>query len=112
MKQKSSDGKFTIEVKDGYLEGGKYTRKDRTAFIRLYAEESSVTLNEVADAIISCTFFGTGFDKVIDFERFDKLNVYLEIKKSEDLCVTYNFKIYNYQSTDDVLPAIACNIRI
>ena len=112
VKQKTSDGKFTIEIKEGYLEGGKYTRKDGTAVIKLFAEESSVTLDEVADAIISCTFFGRGCDSVIDSNRFHKLNIYLEIRKFEDTCVTYNFKIPNYQSTDQVLPAIACDIRI
>ena len=112
MKQKTSDGKFTMEVKDGYLEGGKYNRKDGTAVIKLLAEERSVTLDEVADAIIGCTFFGCGLDKVIDSNRFHKLNIYLEIKKSEDTCVTYNFKIPNYQSTSDVLLAIARNITI
>lgn len=112
MKQKSENGKFIIEVKDGFLEGGKYTRKDGTAFIKLFSEGPSVTLDEVADAIIDCTFYGRGLDKVIDSNRFYRLNIYLEIKKSEDVCVTYNFKIPNYQSTTDILPAIACNIRI
>ena len=108
MKEKTSDGKFTIEIKEESLKGGKYTREDGTAVIKLFAEESSVTLKEVADAIISCTFFGRG----IDSNRFHKLNIYLEIKKSEDTCVTYNFKIPNYHSTSEVLPAIACDIRI
>ena len=112
VKQKTRDGKFTIEIKEGYLEGGKYTRKDGTAFIKLFAEEPSVTLDEIADAIISCTFYHSGLDNVIDSNRFYRLNIYLEIKKSDDLCVTYTFKIPNYQSTSDVLPAIACNIRI
>jgi len=112
VKQKTRDGKFTVEVKDGFLEGGKYTRKDGTAFIKLFAEESSVTLDEVADAIIDCTFYGRGLDIVIDSNRFYRLNIYLEIKKSEDVCVTYNFRIPNCQATSDVLPAIACDIRI
>lgn len=124
MKQKTRNGKFTIEIKDGYLEGGKYTRKDGTAVIKLFTEESSVTLDEVADAIISCTFWGSGFDRIIDSNRFHQLDIYLEIKKSKDtgltysiekfepICVTYNFKIPRYRSTSDVLPAIARNIRI
>ena len=77
MKQKTKDGKFTIEVKNGFLEGGKYTREDQTAFIKLYAEEPSVTLGEVADAIISCTFFCFGLDKTIDSNRFNRLKINL-----------------------------------
>ena len=69
MKQKTSDGKFTIEIKEGYLEGGKYTRKDGTALIKLFAEESSVTMDEVAEAIISCTFWGRGCKRVIINQR-------------------------------------------
>ena len=112
MKRKTRNGKFTIEVKDGFLVGGKYIRKDGIAFIKLFAEEQSVTLDEIADAIISCTFWNNGLDKIIDSNRFHTLNIYLEIKKSEDLLVTYTFKIPYYQSTRDVLPAIARNIRI
>ena len=112
MKQKTIDGKFSIEVKDGYLEGGKYNRKDGTAIIKLFAEEPSVTLDEVANAIISCTFWGSGLDGVIDSNKFHRLNIYLEIKKSEEICVTYTFEIPNYHSDEDVLLAIARDIRI
>ena len=112
MKQKTRDGKFTVEIKDGYLEGGKYTRKDGTANIKLFAEESSVTLYEVADAIKNCIFWGGGLEKVIDSNRFFKLNINLEIRKSDSNVVTYNFKIPNYQSMSDILPDIASNITI
>ena len=74
MKRKSGDGKFTIEVKGGYLEGSKYQREDRTAIIKLYAHDTSVTLNEVANAIIDCTFSGTGVNMRVDSNRFSKLN--------------------------------------
>ena len=112
MKQKSMDGKITIEVEDIYLSGSDYRREDKTAIIKLFAEESSVSLYEVANAIIDCTFHGRGSVGTIDSERFSKLDIYLKIKKSEDACVTYNFKIPIYQSTREILPAIACNIRI
>lgn len=112
MKQRSGNGKFTIEIKDGYLEGSKYKRKDRTARIKLYAHEPTVRLEEVADAIIDCTFWGTRVNMCVDSNRFSKLNIDLIIQKSTNTVVTYNFNIFNYQSTGDVLPAIASNITL
>lgn len=112
MRQKTKDGKFIIEVKDGYLEGGNYNRKDGTASIKLYAQEPSITLGELAAVIISCTFWRSELDRVINSTRFKKLKISLEIKKSEEIRITYNFEIPSYQSAEDVLLAIASNIRI
>ena len=112
MKQKICEGKFTVEIKDGYLEGGKYTRKDKTAVIRLYAEQELVTLDEVADAIVACTFWCSGLGKIIDSKRFFNLDIYLEISKGDGVTVTYNFKIPYYNSTKDILPAIAAYITL
>ena len=84
MRQTTTNGKITIEVKKGYLEGSKYKRKDQTAFIKLFAEEASITLYEVADAIIDCTVWNTESDILIDSERFRWLNINLEINKNEN----------------------------
>lgn len=113
MKQKTWDGKFTIQIKDGYLENSvRYIKSKKVAPIKMFAEKSSVTLEEVADAIISCTFRGMGLTRIIDGERYTSLDICLKIPKTPVTNVTYNFNIPNYQSTEKILPAIACDITI
>lgn len=109
MKKKILDGKFTVEIKDGYLEGSNYNRANGTAVIKLFAEEPSVSLKDLADAIICCTF--TLYEP-IDSNKFYRLNIYLEINKGLGTTVTYNFEIPNHQADCDVLPELAQNIRL
>ena len=112
VKQNSRDHKFTINIKDGYLEGSKYNNASRTAKIKLHTCEPSVTLEEVANAIIDCTFWGRGLEKTVDSNRFSRLDIDLVIQKLPNTIVTYNFNIYNYQSTEDVIRAIASYLTL
>lgn len=113
VKQRSWDGKFDIEINDKYLEKSECCAENvKTACINLFTKCSSITLEEIADVIISCTTSGYGLDKVIDSKRYQYLDIYLTIKKDKNLNVTYNFFIPNYQLTDATLLAIARNISI
>lgn len=112
MKTKTWDGKFTVRIDDGYLEESSNYIKSETAVIELFSETNSVTLEEVANAIISCTFPGFGIDRVVNSNLFKNLDIYLKIPKSPDTNVAYNFNIPNYQSTEKILSAIARDITI
>lgn len=113
MKKISIDRKFTVDIEDKYFDENYSQSKNEAAIIRIRAEEETVLLSDLADVIISCTFYGSSlFEEPINDEKFPKLDIYLTISKSDTSSVIYKFQINNCCSTDDVLLEIAQSIKI
>ena len=113
MKKISIDRKFTVDIEDKYFDENYSQSKNEAAIIRIRAEEETVLLSDLADVIISCTFYGCSLlEEPINREKFPMLDIYLTISKSDSASVTYRFQINNHCSTDDVLLEIAQNIKI
>ena len=111
MKKISIDYKFTIDIDEKYFDDNYCNTENESAIIMLRAECENISVEDLVNVIISCTFDENGlFEKPISRNNFNELEIYLTIAKSDSSFAKYEFKITNYNYTEDVLLAIARNI--
>lgn len=111
MKKISIDYKFTIDIDEKYFDDNYYNTENESAIIMLRAECENISVEDLVNVIICCTFDGNGlFEKPINRRNFKELEIYLTIAKTSSSFAKYEFKITNYNYTEDVLLAIARNI--
>ena len=111
MKKISIDYKFTIDIDEKYFDDNYCNTEKEAAIIMLRAECEKISVEDLVNVIISCTFDKNGlFEKPISRNNFNELEIYLTIAKSDSSFAKYEFKITNYTYTEDVLLAIARNI--
>ena len=83
MKKISIDRKFTVDIEDKYFDENYSQSKNEAAIIRIRAEEETVLVSDLADVIISCTFYGCSlWEEPINREKFPMLDIYLTISFS------------------------------
>ena len=111
MKKISIDYKFTIDIDEKYFDDNYCNTKSEPAIIMLRAESENISAEDLVNVIISCTFDEDGlFEKPINRKNFKELDIYLTIPRFDFTFAKYEFKISNYNHTEDVLLAIARNI--
>lgn len=111
MKKISIDYKFTIDIDEEYFDDNYCNTENKPAIIMLRSECENISVEDLANVIISCTFDENGlFEKPINRKNFTELEIYLTIPKSDSSFSKYEFKITNYAYTEDVLLALARNI--
>lgn len=113
MKKISIDYKFTIDIDEKYFDDNYCPTEKEPAIILLRAESETISIEDLVNVIISCTFDENGlFEKPISQKNFKELDIYLTISKLDSSFAKYEFKIPNYNSTEEVLFAIARNVRL